>query len=110
MFGVSSNKLDNRADRTVLLDYELAISCALAALVILRIIHLHQASLRLRERLRLIKSGINRPHDPAGLSQATAHDSVDRSEKKRWPPYDRLIVLVLILALLWFAGRIWLPT
>jgi hypothetical protein len=94
----------------VLLDYELAISCAFGALVILRIIHLHQASRRLRELRRLMESGINGPCDPTGTSQAAAQDSQERPEGKPWPQYDRLIVLALILALLWFAGRIWLQT
>lgn len=109
-FAVSSNKLDNRADRTVLLDYELAISCALGALVILRIIHLHQESRGLRDLRRSIERGINGPRDPTGKSQAAAQDSQVRPAGKPWPLYDRLIVLALILALLWFAGRIWLQT
>jgi len=94
----------------VLLDYELAISCALAALVILRIIHLHQELRRLRDLRRFMESSINGPRDPTGKSQAAAQDSQERPAGKPWPLYDRLIVLVLILALLWFAGRIWLQT
>ena len=94
----------------MLLDYELAISCALGALVILRIIHLHQESRRLREQRRLMESSINRPRDPTGENQAAAQDFQERPEGKPWPLYDRLIVVVLILALLWFAGRIWLQT
>ena len=90
------------------LDYELAISCALAALVILRIIHLHQELRRQRELRRLMESSINRPRDPTGKNQAATQDSKARPAGKPWPLYDRLIVLVLILALLWFAGRIWL--
>ena len=94
----------------MLLDYELAISCALGALVILRIIHLHQESRRLRELRRLMESDINGPREPIGENQAAAQDSQERPEGKPWPMYDRLIVLALILALLWFAGRIWLQT
>lgn len=94
----------------MLLDYELAVSCALGALVILRIIHLHQASRRLRELRRLMKIDVNGPRDPTVNNQAAAQDSLERPEGKPWPLYDRLIVLVLILALLWFAGRIWLQT
>ena len=104
------NKLDNRADRTVLLDYELAISCALGALVILRIIQLHRTSRRLRELRRLMKSDVNGPCDPIGKDQDAAQDFLERPEGKSWPLYDRLIVLALILAMLWFAGRIWLQT
>ena len=94
----------------MLLDYELAISCALGALVILRIIHLHQESRRLRDLRRLMESSINVPRDPTGKNQAAAQDSQERPAGKPWPLYDRLIVLLLILALLWFAGRIWLQT
>lgn len=55
-------------------------------------------------------SDINGPRDPTGKNQAAAQDSQERPAGKPWPLYDRLIVLVLILALLWFAGRIWLQT
>jgi len=90
------------------LDYELAISCALGALVILRIIHLHQESRRLRDLRRFIESSINLPRDPTGNIQVAAQDSQERPAGKPWPLYDRLIVLALVLALLWFAGRLWL--
>ncbi len=57
-----------------------------------------------------MESSINVPRDPTGINRAAVQDSQERPAGKPWPLYDRLIVLVLILALLWFAGRIWLQT
>ena len=57
-----------------------------------------------------MESSINGPRDPTRRSQAATQDYKARPAGKPWPLYDRLIVLVLILALLWFAGRIWLQT
>ena len=57
-----------------------------------------------------MESSINGPRVATGKNQAAAQDSRERPAGKPWPLYDRLIVLMLILALLWFAGRIWLQT
>ena len=91
----------------MLLDYELAISCALAALAILRIIHLRRRWLRVREQLRSIKNPIDAPRESAPASQASTRNAHDRGNESADLFYDRLIVLLLILAVLWFGGRIW---
>jgi len=92
----------------VLLDYELAISCALAALAILRIVHLRRRWLRVREQLRSIKNPIDASRESAPASQASARNAHDRGKDSAELFYDRLIVLLLVLAVLWFGGRIWM--
>ena len=92
----------------MLLDYELAISCALAALAILRIVHLRRRWLRVREQLRSIKNPIDASRESAPASRASTRSPHDRGNESADLFYDRLIVLLLILAVLWFGGRIWI--
>lgn len=92
----------------MLLDYELAVSCALAALAILRIIHLRRKWLRVREQRRSIGNAVDASRDPTATKQTGARSSQDLGDENVGQAYDRLIVVLLILALLWFGGRIWL--
>ena len=90
------------------LDYELAISCALAALVILHIIHLRRKWLRVREQRRSIGNAVDTSRDPTWINQAGARHSQDVGNQSSGRSYDRVIVILLVLALLWFGGRIWM--
>ena len=92
----------------MLLDYELAISCALAALAILRILHQRRRLLRLRERLRSVRTGIDPSHDAAATKQVGARVTQDLHDERMGHSGDRLVVLLLVLALLWFGTRIWM--
>ena len=92
----------------MLLDYELVISCALAAVAILRIIDQRRRMLRLRERLRSVRTGMEPSHDAAATKQGGARASQDLHDERMGHFGDRLVVLLLVLALLWFGGRIWM--
>ena len=92
----------------MLLDYELAISCALIAVAILRIIDQRRRLLRLRERLRSVRTGMDPSHDVAATKQVEARASQDLDDERMGHSGDRLVVLLLVLALLWFGGRIWM--
>ena len=91
----------------MLLDYELAISCALAALAILYIVDLRRRWLRVREQLPSNENAVDLPGDPTATNQAGAQSAREpgSDDPGRW--YHRLIVVLLILALIWFGGRIW---
>lgn len=89
------------------LDYELAISCALAALAILRILHLRRKALGVREKRRSIKKTVDALQKSTMTSQTSPRSPVDRGDESSGRFYDRLIVLLLIVAVLWFGGRIW---
>lgn len=95
-------------NRAVLTDYELIISCALGALVILHIINTRRRILRMRERLRSAANPIDVARAPPVANMADVQSLDDLADEAKWRLHDRLIVLLLILALLWFAGRIWL--
>jgi len=90
------------------LDYELAISCALAALAILRIIDLRRKWLRVRKQLRSIENPVDAPRESAEPSQASPRSPHELGNESAGLFSDRLIVFLLILAVLWFGGRIWM--
>ena len=92
----------------MLLDYELAISCALAALAILRIVHLRRKWHRVCERRRTIESNGDAPRGSSASRQTDPQDVDDLRNEDTGLFDDRLIMLLLILALLWFGGRIWM--
>ena len=92
----------------MLLDYELAISCALAAVAILRIIDRRRRLPRLRDRLPSVRTGMDPSHDAATTKQVGARASHDLQDERMGNSGDRLAVLVLLLALLWFGSRIWM--
>ena len=92
----------------MLLDYELVISCALAAVAILYIIDQRRRLLRLRERLRSVRTGMDASHDAAATKQVRARASQDLHDERMGHSGDRLVVLLLVLALLWFGARIWM--
>jgi len=92
----------------VLLDYELAFSCALAALAILRIIHLRRKSRRVAEQLHAINNPADEPKKSAYAHHAGPRNPRDQGNEIDGLFYDRLIVLLLVLAMLWFGGRIWM--
>ena len=90
------------------LDYALAISCAFGALVILHIIDLRRRKLRLRQRIRALGKPIDASRTPPATNHPGTRSNDDGGDETAPGLYDRVIVLLLILALLWFAGRIWL--
>ena len=90
------------------LNYELAISCALAALVIMHIIHMRRKWLRLREQRRSIENQVNASRESAQTNLASLQKPPALNEERAELFYHRFIMLLLILALLWFAGRIWM--
>ena len=95
-------------NRAVLSDYELIISCALGALVIMHIINTRRRILRVRERLRSAANPLDVSRAPPLANKADVQSFDDVADEAKWRSHDRLIVLLLILALLWFTGRIWL--
>ena len=66
----------------MLLDYELAISCALAAVAILRIIDRRRRLLRLRDRLPSVRTGVDPSHDAAATKQVGALASHDLHDER----------------------------
>ena len=92
----------------MLLDYELVISCALVAVAILRIIDQRRRLLRLRERLRSVRTGMDASHDAAATKRVGLPRPQDLDDECMGHSGDRLVVLLLVLALLWFGARIWM--
>lgn len=92
----------------MLLDYELAVSCALAALAILYIIDLRRKWLKVREQLRTNENAVAAPRDPTIPHRAGAPNSQEPRNDNPGHWYHRLIVVLLILALIWFGSRIWI--
>jgi len=90
------------------LDYELAIACAVAALAIMRIVQLRLRWLKAREQLRSIKNPVDASRESAKTDQANARSPHALGNEKKDHFYDRLIVLLLVLAVLWSGGRIWM--
>ena len=92
----------------MVLDFELAISCAFAALVILRLVHYRREWRSMREKLNSIATAEGDARDTGVTTK--------RGDKHASPPksagtslfVDRLIIYLLVLALLWFGGRIWM--
>ena len=92
----------------MLLDYELAISCAFAALVILRIVHLRRKWRRVREQLNSITTATDDLRDTKRRKLTVEH-TFQRKAGESWSPFaDRLIIYLLVIALLWFGGRTWM--
>ena len=92
----------------MVLDYELAISCALAALAILYIIDRRRKWLKVREQLRSNANAVVAPRDPTFSNRAGAGSSEEPGNDNPGHWYHRVIVVLLILALIWFGGRIWI--
>ncbi len=91
----------------MLLDYELAISCALAALAILHLIDLRRKGLKVRQQQRSNENAVGASRDPTITNQAGAPSSQGPGNDSLGHWYHQLIVVLLILALIWFGGRIW---
>ena len=92
----------------MLLDYELAISCALAAVAILRLVHLRREWRRVREKLNLVAKSADDLRDTEMAKRAGKHISPPKSAGTQGLFVDRLIICLLVIALLWFGGRIWM--
>ena len=90
----------------VLLEYELAILCALAALAIMRIISQRRRLRRQRELRRTIWNGIDASHDLSAIEQAIAQKTKHLEDEHAERKYDNVVILVLILALFWLGGRL----
>ncbi len=90
----------------VLLEYELAILCALAALAIMRIISQRRRLRRQRELRRTIWNGIDASHDLSAIEQAIARKTKHLEDEHAERKYDNAVILVLILALFWLGGRL----
>ena len=93
----------------MLLDYELAISGALGALVILRLVHLRREWRKVREKLDSITTATGDLRDAEMMAKRGGkHNS--QSSPAGTPSLfaDRLIICLLVIALLWFGGRIWM--
>ena len=90
----------------VLLEYELAILCALAALAIMRIISQRRRLRRQRELRRTIWNGIDASHDLSAIEQAIAQKTKHLEDEHAERKYDNAVILILILALFWLGGRL----
>ena len=91
------------------LDYELVISCALAAAVILRIAHHFREWRKLRRRLKTLRTR-TAELQAMDLMRRDADQNPSRRtvEQPAGVQVDRIILYLLIVAILWFGGRIWL--
>lgn len=89
-------------------DFELAISCGLAALAIMHIMNLRRRVCRMRELQSIAQRPADGNHDPKSAPNLTTGDAGDPANDTRLRASDWLIVALLVLALLWFAWRIWM--
>ncbi len=92
----------------MLWDYELAISCGLAAIAVLHVMDLRRRGRRLRDLQRIGKRPVDDNKDRMVTQNSTIGDARDPADEVRLRTSDRLILLLLVLALFWFAWRIWM--
>ena len=90
----------------ILLEYELPILCALAALAIMRIISQRQRIRRQRELRRTIWHGIDASQDLSAIEQSIAQKTKHLEDEPTQQKYDNFVILVLILVLIWLGGRL----
>ena len=90
----------------ILLEYELAIWCALTALAIMRIINQRRRLRRQRELRRTIWNGVDASHDLSAIEQAIAQKTKHLEDEPAERKYDNFVILVLILALFWLGGQL----
>lgn len=86
-------------------DFELALFCGIAALAIMRIMDLRRRVRRVRELRSIAQRPADSNRDP---ESAPNLKSGDPANDTRWRASDWAIVALLVLALLWFAWRIWM--
>ncbi len=90
----------------ILLEYELAILCGLAALAIMRIISQRHRLRRQRELRRTIWHGIDASQDLAAIEQAIAQKTKHLEDEHAEQKYDNVVIIVLILVLFWLGGQL----
>ena len=90
----------------ILLKYELAILCALAALAIMRIISQRQRLRRQRDLRRTTWHGIDASQDLSAIEQAIAQKAKHLEDEPAQRKYDNFVILVLILVLFWLGARL----
>lgn len=90
----------------ILLEYEPAILCAVAALAIMRIISQRQRIRRQRELRRTIWHGIDASQDLSTIEQAIAQKTKHLEDEPTQQKYDNFVILVLILVLFWLGGQL----
>ena len=89
------------------LEYELIVTCAIAALAIMFVFRQRRRIRALRDRHQSHPTTPDRSADETINSLTEGDGSDDASQSAADRQYYRIIVTILVLALIWFGYRIW---
>ena len=88
--------------------YELIVTCAIAALAIMHIINLQRRIMDMRKRQRALRKSLDVPRNSTAKPSSGADGSPDLGLDSNDRRYSNFILALLILMLIWMGYRIWM--